>query len=207
MTKSVVCIDFDGTIVNVNTFPLWVKFVLKKAWRSKAFSILFRMCFLLLLRKGFGVLSHSDFKKNINSMNYPADWAENFFIEMQNYGYFNHKVSNKIESLDAYSYVVTTAAPYCYAKMIPKYFLFNGQSPLLLCSKSHGDHFLDNFKEAKAKNTQDCIDGQGYILFTDHIDDLALARDATELYLCNPDQKSLSTFDSFGFDYKMIQGG
>lgn len=199
-----VAVDFDGTVLKTNSFPLWIKFSLKNALIEKRLGLFFCLTFLILFRKIIPVMKHSDFKKRINALGYPEDWP-NRFCEGLFQKYHNSQIIKKIESYHSKSVVITTAAPCCYAKVIPNYFRFNGRKPHILCSFMHGKIFIDNYKVKKKENTLTFFEYAPFIFFTDHKDDLTLALRAQYTYLCNPGTQSLSAFQQAGIDFILLK--
>jgi hypothetical protein len=200
----IVCIDFDKTLINKNSFPLWIKFALKRSFFEKRFNILARLSILILFRKILPILNHTNFKRAINRLTYPDNWASEFCLSL----YKNYKIefiAKKINQYESQNYVITTAAPFCYAKAIPEYFNFNTLRPVLICSKEDGAVFVDNYQKNKMINTLRLIGNQNFILFTDHSDDIPLALKAAEVYLCNPKKECIDSFAKNNIDYKILE--
>jgi len=200
----VICIDFDGTLINANSFPKWIKFIMIMSLKFGHFSLFFRVLFLLFFRKIIPILSHSEFKSYINSLNYPDSWASNFCFYLRK-SYCNDLVKKKIESSRTNIYIITTAAPYCYAKDIPSFFLFNGQKPKLLCSIQAKGKFSDNYKINKKVNTLSLLNDLPFILYTDHSDDIELAKEAEEVFLCNPKDACIKQYNDAGILFDLIK--
>lgn len=201
--NQIICIDFDGTLIRGNSFPLWIKFVLKKSIRSGRFILFFYLGFILFLRKILGYLDHVSFKAKVDSINYPSSWAEEFCGDLFKQQLAS-EVMDKIHSLKASNFIVTTAAPACYAEAIPRWFLFDQVSPTILSSHFRGDYYYDNYRKNKAALTLGIVDSN-YILFTDHIDDFSLAEQADQVFLCNPSNSCLKSYQNSSVQFVLLK--
>lgn len=199
-----ICIDFDGTLININSFPKWILFSIRKSFAELKIVLLFKIIYLLFLRKVVPLLSHAEFKKRINELPYPPDWSDQFCLFLSN-EHRNLKVISEIEKFSTSNYLITTAAPCCYASSISKYFTFNFIEPDVLCSYYDGENFVDNYKSNKSVNTAEFLNNEPFVLFTDHKDDIELSLKSELLYLCHPSQLSLSEFKGRGINYILIE--
>lgn len=202
-----IVVDFDGTLIRKNSFPNWIKFVLKSAINSFKFQIFFSVLSLLLRRKVLKNITHLEFKRRVDSLNYPSDWAKQFLKNLK--ASLSPKVYEAIENErrnDTRSLIVSTAAPECYARYIPEVF-FEKQNILCVCSRhQEGQGYFNNFQANKAASLEELLESEpGFILFTDHSDDYELAKRCDFFYLCNPNETDLQFFMKMGISYKLVQ--
>lgn len=146
--KKVVCVDFDGTLIRTNSFPKWILFCLERSIKEMRLLLAVQLVTLLFLRKAMSSLSHVEFKKMINDLNYPEGWSE-YFCKKLYKDYRSHAVFTKIKALDVDKVILTTAAPCCYAKSLAQVFTIKGARLEVLCSHLKKQGFFDNYRENK----------------------------------------------------------
>lgn len=169
--------DLDGTLLNVNSFPLWIKFLLKKSFLS-FHVILFINVFMLGLGRKVGVLTHSSFKAKLAKLDVPYLWNVEFssrlLIEV------NKVVFDELYCLD--EFVLATAAPINYAEPFAD-MLFNHKCNVL-ASKWHGRSYIDNVGLNKKNNLEIFLNGSEITCFyTDHEEDLPTMLSSLEVVL------------------------
>lgn len=195
--------DFDGTLIRVNSFPKWILFVLKKSFLSFNLTLLFFVTVALVKRKFFSNISHLEFKQIIDGFDYPKGWSFEFVTIIFS-KYKSEAVLSEIGKFSFESLLITTAAPECYAQAIPFVLKKDNIEASILCSRMVDNEFVDNYQQQKKKLALKYIKDEEFIFFTDHYDDLALAKYAQTLYLCNPSARNKQVFDACELNYKII---
>lgn len=187
MTKFIVC-DLDGTLIDVNTFPLWVKFLLKKSFYSHKPCLLVGILTLLFKRKIFR-LSHEDFKSMLQRLEYDESWDCEFAHIIS--AWINPLILQDIikHKKAGDRVVLATAAPINYAEPFARLVL-NDDFPLL-ASGWFGDRYVNNSGEQKALCCYNYFGRYPDVFFTDHYEDLPLILKASLVYLVNPTEKSV----------------
>lgn len=203
-TVKIACVDFDGTLIRGNSFPKWILFSLIHSLREGRLVFFLQLFSLLLLRKGVPLLSHVEFKKRVNNLNYSKNWADDFCKKLYKED-ISLAVFTQLKKLDVDKVVVTTAAPCCYAKSLAKQFAFEDVRFDILCSHLQEQDFYDNYREKKKAFTLNHIGDNEFILFTDHRDDITIARCAKEVFLCNPSPHNRDVYAEEGVQYNLIQ--
>src|SRR5690606_35383747 len=81
--RAIAIFDFDGTLVGINSFPVWILFILKKSILNARFDIFIKILFLIFRRKLIFGFSHLEFKERlvllINGL-----WASEFADSIRN---------------------------------------------------------------------------------------------------------------------------
>ncbi len=203
-SQKIACVDFDGTLIRSNSFPKWVLFSLKGSLKEGRLILFLQIFILLSLRKVIPLLSHVEFKKRINSLNYPKGWADAFCEKLYQEN-ISLAVLTQIKKLGVEKVIVTTAAPCCYAKSLPVRFAFEKVNFDVLCSHLQDQCFYDNYRENKKELTLAHIGNNEFVLFTDHRDDIAIAKCAKDVFLCNPTHHNREIFDAENIQYDLIQ--
>jgi len=158
--------DLDGTLLTVNSFPLWVKYLLRKSLVSFKFLVLFRLLILGVLRK-CGFINHSIFKSRLVLIEIPHSWNHEFSILLSMK--LNTEVFDELNRLN--SFVLATAAPINYAAPLAQ-ILFQGRCNLL-ASEWRGGTYMDNVGANKYSNLALFLKGVEISCFyTDHEEDL-----------------------------------
>lgn len=200
----VVVVDFDGTLFEGNSFPLWIYFCLKRSLRDLNFLILLRLLALLFGRKIFN-FSHYKFKRGIDRIAYPDCWALDFKKELS--PKFSETVIKMVKGLQPCSLIISTAAPSCYAREFLQ--LPNLRFDYLISSTTVDGVFLDNCGERKRDNTLSLLKEfklTGRLLFfTDHQDDIPLAQVVDEVYLCDPSDEAFKKFHLAGVKFSLVR--
>lgn len=204
-------VDFDGTLVRVNSFPLWIKFCLRKSFLEFRYFLLAKIFFLLFLRKFFNLISHEVFKAKLDSFCYPPGWVHDFVSCL----YEKNRVDlvlDRINQLgsDCDMVLITTAAPSCYAKEISGFFYFNNINTKVVSSYCSSDGvYFDNYRGNKLTRIREILDFDSisnFVLFTDSPDDLHLAEISSTIFLCNPTDKSLEEFSGHNLKVEVLRG-
>ncbi|MGB7399884.1 HAD family hydrolase [Castellaniella sp.] len=198
-------LDFDGTVCRKNSFPVWIKYCLKRAVREGRWRLLLRLSFLIFMRKILFIYDHKAFKKKVNEINYPGQWATRFCSDLV--PDYDANVLAKLRELPCSHIVISTAAPECYAACIA----FSGDLPLshIICSRVIEGVFVDNSGLSKMVQTfrymkQAGLSGLPLAVFTDHYSDSPLAGLADELFLCNPRKIDVEHYLSEGMRFTIL---
>lgn len=205
-TPCVIIVDLDGTLVNCNTFPRWVFFSLKRCVLERRFCLFFELLRIIFLRKLFFYLSHVEFKERVNNLPYPNNWASLFLKEINNQ--FSLATIDSIVSYRPDYIILSTAAPHCYVRGFLNFPLIKFDA--LLCSSGGDVGFVDNIGKAKMVNTVHHLKYKNLtsaqvVFYTDHIDDLPLAKYSSIVHLCNPKGNAIKLYNRSGIDFKIVR--
>jgi|SRR5690606_9172126 len=199
MEKNKSYFDFDGTLISVNSFPLWILFSAFYALISLRLGLFGKILKLLFQRKIQQKISHYEFKKALISLNISEKSDENF---VQILTVFKRK--NLVEELkklhsENHEIVISSAAPENYLKKIIA-FIFPEihQNLMIIGSNIVDNELIDNYKEQKLIN----LHQSGFLaenemlknVFTDSWDDVSLAYRCENLILIAPKPKCKAMF-------------
>lgn len=209
--KNAIVVDLDGTLLKINTFVHYIKFVCKKALRRGNVIIVGRIVLLVILRKVRLISSHEKLKKKILtcSIGYFDD-NEMEELAFLLYEYENCEVVSIIEQYrnKGYLTVLSTAAPSIYAEIIGRHYKFD-----YVCSTKlpKGKYWQENVNEQKKLNTLKLLKDNSLVLsvfITDHYDDLPLLLVEKETnYIVNPSEKSKRIIKENRIQSQFIYGG
>ncbi|WP_417277125.1 HAD family hydrolase [Castellaniella sp.] len=198
-------LDFDGTVYKGNSFPVWIKYCLRRSLRERRMIVLLEILFLIFMRKIIFIYDHVSFKKKINEICYPECWAKDFCSGLV--CDYNSEVMRKVKELPCSHVIISTAAPECYAAHI----VFEGDVPLshIVSSGTTDGMFIDNFGFSKMERTVRYIKNAGLsglsiAVFTDHHSDFPLAKLSDALFLCNPDKEDIDFYRSEGVEFTIL---
>lgn len=187
--------DFDKTLVTINTFPLWIVFVIAYS----VYNIDFKSSFVRLLwkRKVMKSITHDQFKKELLKIDLHQNYHRVFSKILIN---FRNKNCEKrlIQLIDSgYMIAVSSAAPEHYLRETINR-LFPNKRLVIIGANCIENCFSGNYKEGKVTNLirNRFISDTEEIeyLYTDSFDDYALSLRAKKLILVSPDKKSYQKF-------------
>jgi hypoxanthine phosphoribosyltransferase/phosphoserine phosphatase len=201
---SIRVVDFDGTLVSKNTFPRWVLHLLFSSVTTFRLRRALYLTFLLILRKAARI-GHTDFKQRVASLGATEDEVRRFADRAARWA--NRPVVEELRGA-AGPLVVATAAIDKY--VAPTLARLGLEPDVILASRFVDDGgYLDNSREIKADAVASTLsrlglDDSRVVVFTDHVDDLALAALADEVVLCVSDQATVRQFGRLGPDLRLI---
>jgi phosphoserine phosphatase len=196
-SSGAVLVDLDGTLLSSNSFHSWIRYILFSGLRcvpplhrNVARAGVACLCGLRLVR----LISHARLKRGVQlawarSMHRASDECEQSEIQRFVQSIMrqtNHDVLALVRSLEGrgVTAVLVTAAPSEYATALSNAFGFTQ-----CLATVHGSHpaWEENARDTKRKGVMAAL-AIGMIsrpisLFTDHIDDLPLMREADEVFL------------------------
>ncbi|MBS7333221.1 HAD family hydrolase [Faecalibacter bovis] len=189
--------DFDKTLIKVNTFPIWIVFVLMYSIVKFDFKV--EILELLWKRKLTKSISHNQFKEAL--LNVKLDQSYHYIFAKFISNFKNEKCRKELIILQKQNYkiAISSAAPAHYLKATINY-LFPNHQFIIIGANSKENKFSGNYKEEKLHN----LIQFGFInfnekidyLFTDSYDDIALARQTNKLVLVSPDKGSIKLYKS-----------
>lgn len=187
--------DFDGALISRNSFSLWIKYAAIRSLTTCRFGLLLEILSLVVERKVLRRTRHDEFKREIDSLEYPADWARGFVLGLRVYLYAD--VLERLLEVSAGKVLIATAAPSCYARFLPELLPFPVRD--VICSQLDGSRYIDNCGAVKRDRVCSRLSERGgnrdnFIFFTDHEDDLPTAQVSVRTYLCHPSTSAVRAF-------------
>lgn len=208
--RKAVVVDFDLTLIKVNSFELFYKELAIYVLRTYQLNTLTFLIWQIILRK-IRFISHAELKKRLLEF-LERHSMEDFILEFVRKlsTLVNHEVVDFYEKyrLEGYSICLCTAAPALY---IEPFLAITGlrfdaaiYSPKPLLNQK----WEENLSEKKKENTLSLMKERGEILavlLTDHYDDLPLLLVKKEKnILVNPTMYSLETINAAGVKYDLL---
>lgn len=194
MRKAVV-VDLDGTLLNVNTFKVYIEYVCKKALQKGRIDICIQLAGNVLLRK-FRLISHETMKKRIMKRTC-------LFMNPRRLGLLADKLLPRLNrevlnlcmgyEEEGHFILLSTAAPESYASIISERLSLDGVCATSIPNK--GKNWRENVKTVKCENTIAYLNDRHLemdVLITDHYDDLPLLRlNKRKNILVEPNEKTI----------------
>lgn len=197
--EKIIVVDFDKTLVRVNSFPRWVMFLLRSSVRDNRFYF-FIYIFLLLGARKVGIISHLYFKKKLMALGYPKYWDINFSKTLGEY--LDQDLVVFINGIsDGKKVIISSAAPVNYLNYFDLDVLNNCHA--IQGSKIVEGVLLENIgirKYEQLSSLFDCF--EVLYCFTDHYLDFPLLNKSRIKYLVNPD---VNTVRKVNFDMEEIR--
>ena len=185
-----IVVDFDETLIKVNSFPLWVKYLMKVSIHSFNVRIFFKVFYLSLKRK-IRILSHREYKALLCLIEIPLRWQEEFALSMSMK--VNIELLKRLRIKE--KIIVATAAPRVYAEKLANC-IFDGKEIVVIASEWRNDKFIDNVGLRKLQSIFELFPEEEINCFyTDHEDDLPTMCYSKEVFLVG--DRLLSTDPSF----------
>lgn len=185
--RTIVVVDLDGTLIEVNSFPRWVLHVIKRTAAEGNFKSFILAVGLLIFRK-VGLLSHYQFKKKMMLLDYSENCDLSFAQLLR--GRVRSSVVQALSELDRPLIVLSTAAPVNYAQHLLN---FEGVAfDVVLSSYIDDGKLIENYSTEKVNAFKNYFSDAGCdIFFTDHYEDLPMMKYANKVFLVNPSEKTL----------------
>lgn len=194
MDKKVI-FDFDGTLIRVNSFPKWVKFLLWNQLKNAEFKTFFKLIKLLFHRKISRRISHNEFKQRLMQMNFESAstaFAKDLMRHLNQDVFERLKFHLKSKDMIA----ISSAAPLDY--LMPFMQSIVQENLLIIGSRISDNELITNHKISKLQNLelQRFIDSDEEfdILYTDSWDDFSLAQRAKHIILVNPTEQNKALY-------------
>ncbi len=198
----VLIFDLDGTILSINSFPQWVLFMIKGDFGDlgllSRIILSLRTAFILALRKG-GMMDHRKAKQHFQKLWHKAcakdasqSGAENFQKQLMKKTRPNIEGCLELARHKENHAILATAAAGEYAKPLGEKLGFDN----IITTPSYSDGFgKENVREEKRDRVMTFIENKGWndkirIFFTDHEEDLPLAKNAHITLWFGPDDKA-----------------
>lgn len=195
MVKKVV-FDFDGTLIRVNSFPKWVKFLLWKKLINFELLGFIQLSYLIFLRKILNKISHNEFKRKLilhhSDSEVCAAFAKKLTHEL-NQNVFE-LLKKHVKNNDVIA--ISSAAPQVYLQAFLD--MIMNEKLWIIGSRIIDNNLTVNHQETKIHNLEihNFIDKNENFdcLYTDSLDDSSLANRADKIFLVNPDVESKSFY-------------
>ena len=189
--SKVLVIDLDGTLMSVNTFHYYIKFICYSYLKLLKLKSLFLILGVVVLRV-FKIVSHSVMKFEILKIVETTDSLDHESFVVNLLKFLNPILEIKQGDFDLK--ILATAAPENYSKIIAEKLDFD------YCIATNSKDKLENIRENKLHNVK-CllkkINKTHVDLFiSDHIDDLPLFNYSKSIILVNPDINLLEKLSS-----------
>jgi phosphoserine phosphatase len=194
---AVVVFDFDGTILEVNSFPHWVRFLIAgplPELGAARRTVLSLRTMSQLLRRKLLRSSHEDFQWRLQRL---WQWAclacpraslGGFEVALLRHVRPNLATALRLVAERRIDAVLATAAAEDYAAGLGRRLGFRH---VLATRSGRSRGASANSGERKCQEVLAFLRARGWyerpiILFTDHVDDLPLIRDSSMVYWCGP---------------------
>ena len=202
--SKVAVIDLDGTLIRVNSFPLWMKSLLASAIARGDMGRVATLVWWSVLRR-VGTFSHDDLKKRILALRVSEWEVERFVLGLL--PYVREDIVERIRESGAEYHILATAAPATYGRVLSK--RLGLKFDAVLCSSDEGGVYTGMAREDKLSAVIRHLDeqfprGYGFSLYTDHEDDLPLAARAETTILCNASDRARAEFKSMGAPHEYL---
>lgn len=203
--KSLIVCDLDGTLLRINTFPLWIRFLtLNKLKRLHIFSTSLLVMFIIL--RLIRLIQHRTFKRLISRIEtLPKSDVDRFVTEVAKHA--DVALIARLKEVPESSLIIATAASDAYAGAL----VASLDLPVeqVIATTVQGSKFIFNSGETKRKRVLEYIrnrpdDGSVFDFLTDHYDDIPLAMEAREVLLCNPTEESIAKYRHAGVHFKIF---
>lgn len=202
--RNVVVFDFDGTLYQGNSFHDFLKFLTRVYFLKFHWISLFTMLLFIFLR-GLKLISHQHMKERIvlsAQTLLDAHQLNRFVVQML--ANLNQTVYQRLQKNlqdDSVITLISSAAPCVYMHALAEHLKVNK----VHCSYRHDGYWLENIREQKlimfSNEFQDVNISE---LYTDHHDDLVLAKLAKQTFLVKPKGKSLKVYKEEGIKFQAL---
>ena len=208
--KKAVVVDFDKTLVNVNSFELFYKEMVRFSIRKYDLPLLWFLTYEIGIRKA-RIITHAELKRRLLVFINDKDLSRflNEFVRT-----LCEHVNNDVLSIsqkykeEGYRIYLSTAAPELY--VLPFLSKLKFAFDEVICSPMPipNVEWQENLNENKKQNTVSCLVRKGdelAVLITDHKDDLPLLRIKKEKnILVNPNKDSLQVIKLEQIPYELL---
>jgi phosphoserine phosphatase len=191
-----IVVDFDSTLIKVNSFPRWVLFNLTHSLLAGRFALFFKVALLLARRKIARRISHEEFKSGLLLLGLPDEWQHQFagkliasmrreiHADLVEYGNKGNEV------------VLCSAAPQGYLESFAESALGGLNNRVFAIGSRIVDGRLYNNSGAdKVLSLQDRFKGASVsVLYTNSCEDMPLAGIAEKVFLVDPSKKDLARY-------------
>ncbi|WP_295730022.1 HAD family hydrolase [uncultured Muribaculum sp.] len=191
MIRKAIAIDLDNTLCNLNTFNIYIKYLLKE---YSIRPLLFSELVLWILARKFRMVSHASMKHHILARFTPiSPKTLNKLVETV-YTNKNMQVCDilEISKQDNFITILATAAPEAYAKDIAKRFGFD--FCVATPNPAKGEKWYETRGLMKLNHVIQLSEKYSFIIdlaISDHDDDTPLLRAATKAMLVDTNNKNL----------------
>lgn len=201
----VLVVDLDGTLIRTNSFPMWLKYLLWGSVKRGHVVRATRIVWWSVLRRAH-VYSHDELKRRL--LDLPSSDEEVHLFAQRMTAFACPEVIARTADVAADHRILATAAPHDYvqATAVALGLTFDA----VLAANTEGGVYRGMAREDKAESVMRHLSedrrftNADVTLFTDHRDDLPLARHASHVVLCNPDVRSRAAYDDAGVRYELI---
>jgi len=181
--KRLVVFDFDETIISVNSFPLWVWFLIKRSFFNMHYRNIYHIMKVSIKRKIFKISTHAEYKKAIFDIEVNQKWFYDFAVYLERFERFSIFFTY-LESND--QIIISSAAdqrilrPFIEFLSVKYSIVFSD----ILGATYRDCQFIMNYRQEKVTNLIDrglLNDGRIDLLFTDSLDDLSCMKISNEI--------------------------
>lgn len=182
--KIMVC-DFDGTLIQSNSFPVWMLSLVRGFWKERKFLAGAHVIALILFRK-LGLIGHREFKERSIVL---AEHLENDYVSEKLSRMVNPSVLDLFNAFEGVR-VISSAAPVSYLESTVK--RIGADASRIFGSGFVSGEFFENYSENKVRSLKNAYgDDLEITLVTDHHEDLPLMKIASKTYLVSPSEETL----------------
>jgi phosphoserine phosphatase len=191
-----IVVDFDKTLIKVNSFPRWVFFNLTQSLLTGRLALFLRIAVLLAQRKILGRIAHDDFKKSLMLSGFPDDWNRRFAGKCA--AFLREEICldivNFIKGGD--TVVLCSAAPECYLKAFAGIVFGELKEKVFVAgSRIVNGGLVNNSGNEKVRRLREMFNSPSVsMVYTNSYDDAPLAGIAEKVFLVNPLQKDIKRY-------------
>jgi|WetSurMetagenome_2_1015567.scaffolds.fasta_scaffold83277_2 phosphoserine phosphatase len=194
-----IVVDFDNTLIKVNSFPRWVFFTMTRSLLAGRFALFMRMAVLLARRKISRHISHKEFKSSLLLLGLPDKWQRQFARKLLFFmrGEIHSDIAGYIKKGN--DVVLCSAAPQGYLEYFAgaAFEELKGQKGRVFAIGSGivAGRLYDNSGADKVDSIKNRFNGAPVnVLYTNSCDDMPLAEMAEKVYLVGPSEKDLACY-------------
>lgn len=210
MMQKAVIVDFDGTLVKINSFEKFFKQLFKYWIMNLKIGYSLYLLFLILIRK-MKLIEHAELKKR--TLQYVQNKDIKIFIEQFSKKLISDVNANVVEIIqnyrnEGYAIHLCTAAPKLYIEKFTSYFSFKFDEIVCTDSPTEEMDWKENLGEHKLYSTNILLHKRSeklMVLLTDSYDDIPLLKiHKLKNIIVNPSEKTIKLLKKENIPFELI---
>jgi len=203
VSKKIVVIDLDGTLVSINSFHKWMIFIFKKSLitnRIDSCKIIYS-----ILKRFVKLTTHKQMKYSILQISEKEiylKYIDEFVEELS--VYVNTKVMSYLDDTNNVT-ILATAAPLVYVELFSKKFKFDYTTATPLSSD---ENWFENIRGKKKETLNKVLlsidKNHCDLVVSDHHDDIGIMELSKNILLVNPSEKSIALLEEKNIGFTII---